>query len=344
MISVCIDHPISAWSPRSGRHKGITVALPPALQGGDRIVTIGGREIALGGDVILSVDGIPVVSEDNIEKIHNRLAGAPLGTPFKMNVRRQGHRAHEHDPIKARHRARLRRCWPDAIVVAPLARTDARRAVGADDRPRRDRQTRDGHPRARRGRGRPVRGAPRRRPLAEPLRRRRRQGTARSRGMHAHGAGRLQCRAHPARLARRALPRHARGRRLDQRPGSRLDARERGARPRARAGDALRLLLRRPTPHLLGEAVHDLDAREIALVGWPGRGSGRRTASGECARRGGGRSASSRSIAPWMRRVLQWVASRGLVSSVSLTTSSTAASLTVLGAPGRAHPAGRRAA
>ena len=60
------------------------------LQGGDRIVTVGGREIALGGDIILSVDGIPVVSEDNIEKIRHRLAVAPPGTPFKMNVLRAG--------------------------------------------------------------------------------------------------------------------------------------------------------------------------------------------------------------------------------------------------------------
>src|SRR5207244_13036098 len=60
------------------------------LQGGDRIVTVGGREIALGRDIILSVDGIPVVSEDNMEKIRNRLAVAPPGTPFKMNVLRAG--------------------------------------------------------------------------------------------------------------------------------------------------------------------------------------------------------------------------------------------------------------
>jgi S1-C subfamily serine protease len=58
--------------------------------GSDGIVTIGGQEIAVGGDIILSVDGIPVVSEDNIEKIRNRLAGAPLGTPFKMSVLRDG--------------------------------------------------------------------------------------------------------------------------------------------------------------------------------------------------------------------------------------------------------------
>src|SRR5438034_4087172 len=67
-----------------------SLAWNMGLQGGDRIVTIGGREMALGGDIILSVDGIPVVSEDNIEKIRNRLAGAPLGTPFKMNVLRAG--------------------------------------------------------------------------------------------------------------------------------------------------------------------------------------------------------------------------------------------------------------
>jgi len=60
------------------------------IQGGDRIVTIGGKEIAVGGDVILSVDGIPVVSEDNIEKIRNKLAGAPPGSSFKVSVLRAG--------------------------------------------------------------------------------------------------------------------------------------------------------------------------------------------------------------------------------------------------------------
>ena len=60
------------------------------VQGGDRLVTIGGKEIAVGGDIILSVDGIPVVSEENIEKIRNRLASVPAGTPFKMSVLRAG--------------------------------------------------------------------------------------------------------------------------------------------------------------------------------------------------------------------------------------------------------------
>ena len=60
------------------------------LQGGSRTVTIGGREVAVGGDVILSVDGIPVVSEDAIERIRNRLAAVPKGAAFKMSVLRAG--------------------------------------------------------------------------------------------------------------------------------------------------------------------------------------------------------------------------------------------------------------
>jgi serine protease Do len=60
------------------------------LAGGNRIVTIGGKEIALGGDIILSVEDIPVVSEDNIEKIRNQLAAAPLDSPIKMKVLRAG--------------------------------------------------------------------------------------------------------------------------------------------------------------------------------------------------------------------------------------------------------------
>jgi len=67
-----------------------SMAWDMGLLGGERIVTIGGKEIAVGGDIILSVDGIPVVSEDNIEKIRNKLAGTPLGTPFTMKVLRAG--------------------------------------------------------------------------------------------------------------------------------------------------------------------------------------------------------------------------------------------------------------
>jgi len=37
-----------------------------------------------------SVDDIPADSESNVEKIRTRLADAPAGTPFKMNVLRAG--------------------------------------------------------------------------------------------------------------------------------------------------------------------------------------------------------------------------------------------------------------
>lgn len=55
-----------------------SMAWKMGLQGGDRIVTISGKELALGGDIILAVDDIPVVSEENLEKIRNRLAAVPL--------------------------------------------------------------------------------------------------------------------------------------------------------------------------------------------------------------------------------------------------------------------------
>jgi serine protease Do len=60
------------------------------LQGGDGTLTIGGKEIPVGGDIILSVEDIPVVSEDNIEKIRNRLVDVAPGAPFKMSVLRAG--------------------------------------------------------------------------------------------------------------------------------------------------------------------------------------------------------------------------------------------------------------
>jgi len=67
-----------------------SMASKAGLASGDKIVTIGGKELAVGGDVILSVQEIPVVSEENIEKIRSGLAEIPVGTPFKMAVLRAG--------------------------------------------------------------------------------------------------------------------------------------------------------------------------------------------------------------------------------------------------------------
>ena len=67
-----------------------SMAWNMGLQGGDGIVTLDGKEIPVGGDIILSVEGIPVVSEDNIEMIRNQLAGGAPGSTFKMTVLRAG--------------------------------------------------------------------------------------------------------------------------------------------------------------------------------------------------------------------------------------------------------------
>ena len=67
-----------------------SVAATMGLQDADGIVTIGGKEIPVGGDIILSVEDIAVVSEDKIEQIRNRLASIPPGSVFKMSVLRAG--------------------------------------------------------------------------------------------------------------------------------------------------------------------------------------------------------------------------------------------------------------
>jgi len=67
-----------------------SMAWSMGLKGGDKAVSISGKDLALGGDIILSVDDIPVVSEDNIEQIRNHLAGVAPGSVFKMKVLRGG--------------------------------------------------------------------------------------------------------------------------------------------------------------------------------------------------------------------------------------------------------------
>ena len=67
-----------------------SMAWNMGLKGSDGIVTIQGRDIPVGGDIILAVEDIPVVSEDNIEKIRNTLVGVPPGGSFTMKVLRAG--------------------------------------------------------------------------------------------------------------------------------------------------------------------------------------------------------------------------------------------------------------
>ena len=67
-----------------------SMAWNMGLQGSDGTLTIGGKEIPVGGDIILSVEDIPVVSEENIEMVRNKLAGSAPGSTFKMVVLRAG--------------------------------------------------------------------------------------------------------------------------------------------------------------------------------------------------------------------------------------------------------------
>ena len=60
------------------------------LRGGTTYATIGGEGIVLGGDIVLTVDGIPAGSAANIRKIRDKLGAARPGTEFKSTILRAG--------------------------------------------------------------------------------------------------------------------------------------------------------------------------------------------------------------------------------------------------------------
>jgi S1-C subfamily serine protease len=60
------------------------------LQGGDRIATIGGREIVVRGDIVLSVAGIAITTDADMPKIREKLGAMKTGEIFKMTVLRAG--------------------------------------------------------------------------------------------------------------------------------------------------------------------------------------------------------------------------------------------------------------
>jgi serine protease Do len=59
------------------------------LRGSRMIVRIAGQDVPLGGDIVLSVEGIPA-SPANATKIRDRLAGLPPGAPYKVSILRAG--------------------------------------------------------------------------------------------------------------------------------------------------------------------------------------------------------------------------------------------------------------
>ena len=60
------------------------------LLGGETIASINGQQIAVGGDIILSVDGIRFVTAADAPKIRAHLNTLTPGAPLKVTVLRAG--------------------------------------------------------------------------------------------------------------------------------------------------------------------------------------------------------------------------------------------------------------
>ena len=60
------------------------------LRGGNRVVTIDGKQMVLGGDILLSVNGMPTDSAANMMKIRDQLAAQKPGAQLKATILRAG--------------------------------------------------------------------------------------------------------------------------------------------------------------------------------------------------------------------------------------------------------------
>ena len=60
------------------------------IQGGDRVATIGGQEIAVRGDIVLAMAGIAIKSDADLSKIREALGTMRSGQSFKASVLRAG--------------------------------------------------------------------------------------------------------------------------------------------------------------------------------------------------------------------------------------------------------------
>lgn len=81
--------------PKAGGYIVKTVAKgSPAdelgLRGSTQLVTISGHEVPIGGDVILSVEGIPTSSAANMVKVREMLGRLAPGAPMKVTILRAG--------------------------------------------------------------------------------------------------------------------------------------------------------------------------------------------------------------------------------------------------------------
>ena len=60
------------------------------IQGGDRIATITGQDIAVRGDIVLTIAGIQIKSDADLPKIREKLGAMPSGQSFTASVLRVG--------------------------------------------------------------------------------------------------------------------------------------------------------------------------------------------------------------------------------------------------------------
>jgi hypothetical protein len=132
------------WWPRP-----TDVCLPPipghprgmGLLGGDRVATIGGREIVVRGDVVLSMARVAIKSEADIPKIREKIAAMPAGQPFKASVLRAGQVIElTVATAPSPRRRRVARSLPDRARVAADGRTPGNpsreRGIDVPARPR----------------------------------------------------------------------------------------------------------------------------------------------------------------------------------------------------------------
>jgi len=60
------------------------------LKGGYLNISIGGEELLVGGDIILALEGIPITSMENLEKISDHMISLPSGSKYTFKVLRAG--------------------------------------------------------------------------------------------------------------------------------------------------------------------------------------------------------------------------------------------------------------
>jgi S1-C subfamily serine protease len=60
------------------------------LVGGTKVFTVGGEQFVLGGDIILSIEGVPADSAANMMKIRDHLATLKPGAPITATILRKG--------------------------------------------------------------------------------------------------------------------------------------------------------------------------------------------------------------------------------------------------------------